>query len=74
MHYHVSLDGTTKLVHHPLVDLHHVADALEWNIIDIYVLVLSMVGFNLVIHSPNVSFLPEILDGRGFRGNYGFFC
>merc|ERR1711871_1337142 len=35
-------------------------DALgKWSIIDIYVLVLSMVGFNLVIHSPNVSFLPE---------------
>ena len=35
-------------------------DALgKWSIIDIYVLVLSMVGFNLVIHSPNVSFLPK---------------
>ena len=34
-------------------------DALgKWSIIDIFVLVLSMVGFHLIIESPLVSFLP----------------
>ena len=34
-------------------------DALgKWSIIDIFVLVLSMVGFHLIILSPEVSFLP----------------
>eukprot|EP00943_MAST-04B_sp_MAST-4B-sp1_P007716 g7716.t1 len=34
-------------------------DALgKWSIIDIFVLVLSMVGFHLLIESPVVSFLP----------------
>ncbi len=30
----------------------------KWSIIDIFVLVLSMVGFHLIINSPEVSFLP----------------
>ena len=34
-------------------------DALgKWSCIDIFVLVLSMVGFHIVIHSPEVTFLP----------------